>query len=125
MSNPTLMKNFLAEAAIPAYRLVKNGSADWKTTTAVAATDMIIGAVMDVSPAIGERVDVVMAGIAYVEAGAAIVRGSQVTADGVGRGITAAPAAGVNNRCIGVALESATAAGDVIPVLIAPSSMQG
>lgn len=125
MSNPTLMKNFLAEAAIPAYRLVKLGTADGKVTTAVAATDLIVGPIMDVSPAIGERVDVVMVGIAYIEAGAAITRGSLVTSDSVGRCVTAAPAAGANNRCIGVAVEAATAAGDIITVQISPSMMQG
>ena len=36
-----------------------------------------------------------------------------------------APAAGVNNRVIGVALEAATAAGDVIRVLLEPGVMQG
>ncbi|MBK5913276.1 hypothetical protein CCR84_02870 [Rhodocyclus purpureus] len=104
---------------------VKLGSVDGKVTTATAATDLIIGATMDVSPAIGERVDVVVVGIAYVEAGAAIVRGNLVTADSSGRAVTAAPAAGVNNRVAGIAVESATASGDVIPVLLKQGQVKG
>ncbi len=59
-----------------------------------------------VSPAINERVDIVLIGVAYIEAGAAIAAGSNV-------------------RIAGIALESASAAGDVIRVLIEFGSMQG
>ena len=120
-----LLKNFIADAAITPYRLVKFGSADGKVIPAAAATDMIIGACNEVGPAIGERVDVVVVGVAYVEAGAAITRGSLITSDANGRAVVPAPAAGVNNRCIGVALDSATAAGDVITVLLSPCMIQG
>ena len=125
MSNPMLLKNFVAEAAITPYRLVKMGSADGKVITAAAATDMIIGACSEVGPAINERVDVVVVGVAYVEAGAAVTRGNLITSDASGRAVVPAPAAGVNNRCIGVALESATAAGDIITVLLSPCMIQG
>ena len=37
----------------------------------------------------------------------------------------AAPAAGVNNRVVGVALDAAVAAGDQIRVLLSPGSVQG
>jgi len=43
----------------------------------------------------------------------------------VGRCVTAAPAAGANVRLVGIALEAATAVGDVIRVLIEFGSMQG
>jgi hypothetical protein len=51
--------------------------------------------------------------------------GLPVTADSLGRGVAAAPAAGVNNRIIGFALDAAVAAGDQIRVLLSPGLMQG
>lgn len=127
MANPLLAVNFIADAAIPNNRLVKFGTGDRNVAVAAAATDSIIGVVneMPAGIATGERLDVVRVGIAWVEAGAAITRGALITSDAVGRAVTAAPAAGVNNRIIGVADESATAAGDVIRFVIEPGSVQG
>jgi len=127
MANPLLAVNFIADAAISNNRLVKFGTGDRNVAVAAAATDSIIGVVneMPAGIATGERVDVVRVGIAWVEAGAAITRGALITSDAVGRAVTAAPAAGANNRIIGVADESATAAGDVIRFVIEPGSVQG
>lgn len=125
MSNILLRKNFQAGAAIPAYTLVKHGAADDQVVAATAATDSIIGVIEDVAPASGERVDVALVGIAYVTAGAAVARGALVTSDASGRVVTAAPAAGANNRIVGATLEAATAAGDVIRVMLNPGSFQG
>jgi hypothetical protein len=124
MSNPLLLKSFTAAAVIAPYRIVKFSALD-TVTPATAATDSLIGVNSDLTPAIGERCDTVMLGIAFIEAGAAIAQGAMVTADAVGRAVTAAPAAGVNNRVAGVALEAASAAGDVIRVLLEPGVMQG
>ncbi len=118
MSNPILQKSYIAEAAISPFRIVKLGTADGKVTSAAAATDLLIGIVNEVGPAINERCDVIHAGIAFVEAGAAVTRGSSITSDASGRGIATTTTA---NRVIGTALEAAAAAGDVIRVLIAPS----
>lgn len=118
MSNPILQKSYIAEAAISPFRIAKLGTADGKVTIAAAATDLLIGVVNEVGPAINERCDVIHAGIAYVEAGAAVTRGSSITSDASGRGIATTTTA---NRVIGIALEAASAAGDVIRVLIAPS----
>lgn len=123
--NPMLLKNFVAESIISPYRLVKMGSTNDKVTLATAATDMIVGVCNEVGPALGERCDIVVVGVAYIEAGAAIVRGNFVTSDATGRAVVPAPAAGVNNRCIGVALESATAAGDIVGVSLSPCMLQG
>jgi hypothetical protein len=125
MSNPKLIVNYVADAAILVNRLVKMGTGDRAVTTAVANTDFIIGVVNEVAPAVGERVDVVRDGIAWVEAGAAIPRGSPLTCDGVGRAIVSAPGAGVNHRIIGFAEETAGAAGDVIRFILGPSYYQG
>ena len=125
MANPLLAVNYTAELAIPVNRLVKMGTTDRTITLATAASDAIIGPVNETAIALGERADVVRMGIAWVEAGAAIARGAPITSDATGRGVTAAPAAGVNNRIIGFADEAASAAGDVIRFMIEPGFMQG
>lgn len=124
MSNPQLFKSFSAGGAIPAYRIVKLSAAE-TVVAAAAATDSLIGVNADLTVVSSERVDVLLEGIAFVEAGAAVALGAQLTSDASGRGVTAAPAAGVNNRVIGIALEAASAAGDVIRVLLSPCTLQG
>jgi hypothetical protein len=124
MSNPTLLKSFTAGAAINAFRLLKLSAAETVIQSAAAA-DASIGVANEVAAASGERQDVVLAGIAFVEAGAAVSLGALVMSDASGRGITATAAAGTNVRVIGTAIDAATAAGDVIRVLVSPGSMQG
>ncbi|MBX9700915.1 MAG: DUF2190 domain-containing protein [Acetobacteraceae bacterium] len=124
MSNVQLFKNFTAGGAIAAFRCVRLSAAE-TVVQATAATDAIIGVVQDVAPASGERVDVAVSGIAFAEAQGAVGLGDLVTAQGVGRVQTASPAAGVNNRVIGVALEASTATGDIIRILLSPGSVQG
>jgi len=124
MSNPSLIKNMTAGAAISPYRIVKLSAAD-VVIPAAAASDPLLGVTTDVGPASGERCDVIVEGIAYIEAGAAIPLTAMITSDATGRGIAAAPAAGANARVIGVPLETASAAGDLIRVLLSPSVMQG
>lgn len=124
MSNMQLAKNYVADVAIPAFRIVKLGTADDRITLATGTFDASIGVSMDIAASVGERCDVQLAGIAYVEAGQGILRGAFVTSDASGRGITAAPAAGANQAVIGRALETA-AAGDVIRVLQSIGLVQG
>lgn len=124
MANTLLNKNYVAEAAIAAYRIVKFGAADGQVLQAAAAADAMIGVCESVGPAIGERCDIVKAGIAEVEFAGVVARGGPVTADAIGRGVAAAPGAGANVRIIGFA-EVTTAAGDIAPVLLAPGLMQG
>lgn len=124
MSNIVLAKGFNAGAAIAPYRIVKFSAAETVIQSAAAA-DSHVGVVSEVGPASGERAEVIVSGVALVEAGAAVTVGALVTADGTGRGIAAAPAAGANARHIGVALEAASAAGDIIRVLLSQGSVQG
>ncbi len=124
MSNPLLYKAFTAGGAINPYRIVRLSAAD-TVIQAAAATDSMFGVSTDLTIVSGERVEVMVCGIAWIEAGAAIALGAPVSADAVGRGVTAAPAAGVNNRIIGFALDAAVAAGDQIRVLLSPGLMQG
>jgi len=126
MSNPTLIKNFRAAAAIAALRIVKFDAADDDVVQAAAATDAMFGVCVqpDGAAAVGDRVDVVVQGIAEVEFGGNVTRGALVTADAAGKAVAAAPAQGVNNRILGVALRS-YASGDHGKVLLAPGIMQG
>lgn len=124
MSNPLLMKAFTAGGAISPYRIVRIASADTVEQAAAVANTMI-GVNTDLAIVANERVEVALQGIAFVEAGAAIAIGVLVTTDASGRGVTAAPAAGVNNRHVGIALDAAVAAGDIIRVLLSPGSVQG
>lgn len=125
MSNLQLAKNYVAEVAIPPFRIVKLGTADDRVTLATSTSDFMIGTSMDIAAAAGERIDVQFAQIAFVEVGTAILRGQPVTSDAVGRGIAAAPVAGSNNAIIGRALESASAAGDIIRVMQSIGVIQG
>lgn len=124
MSNPQLTKNYSAGAAIAPFAIVRFSAAE-TVVTASAATDALIGVTSDVGPASGERVDVIMEGITYCVAGAAVAQGALLTSDASGRAVTAAPAVGVNNRTIGFAVEAAVAAGDVIRIMLSPGSVQG
>ena len=124
MANNGLTKSYTAEGAIAANRIVKVGANDYGVLQGAAATDKLIGVTTEIDAASGERVDVVLEGIADLKIGGAVARGDLVTSDATGQGVTAAPAAGANNRIIGVALISG-ANGDIIPVKIAPSSLQG
>lgn len=122
--NPTLTKTFVAEAAVTKRRIVKFGAADGQVLMGAAVGDTIFGVAAELDAAIGDRVDVHVAGIAEVEFGGAVTRGDFVTTDATGQAVAAAPAAGVNNAVIGRALVSGVAA-DIGTVLLAPGRIQG
>ena len=116
--------NKIAAGAIPAYSIVKQGADSDHIVAAAAVSDLFIGVTMELDAALGDRADVQMGGIAYVVAGAAIPYGTPVTSNATGQAVAAAPAAGVNNTVVGRALESASAAGDVIRVLLGLGTIQ-
>lgn len=124
MANLGLTKNFNATGAIPAYSLVKFGANDGEVVAAAAATDKIIGVTTEIAAASGERCDVQVDDIGFVLLGGTVTRGDLITSDVNGAGVTAAPAAGVNNRILGIAMKSGVS-GDIIDVLIYPGSVQG
>lgn len=126
MSNPTLIKSYVAEAAVLPYRVVKFGTADGQVVQAAAAADASFGIADNLGQGTaGARVDVAVDGIVEAEAGAAVARGALVSVDSSGRVITAAASAGANVRVIGVAMSAAGAAGEMILVSIKPGSFQG
>lgn len=124
MANIGLTKSYTAEGAISANTIVKVGAADYGILQGAAATDKLIGISTEISAISGERADVVLDGIADLKLGGTVARGDLLTSDATGQGVTAAPAAGVNNRYIGMALISGVV-GDIIPVKLAPGSLQG
>ena len=120
-----LIKNYVAGAAVTKRRIVKKGAADENVILSAAATDASVGVSTDVSADSGERCDVVHFGITDVEAGGAIADGGFFTSDASGKAVAAAPGTGVNNRTVGMALETAAADGDIIRVFVFPGQVQG
>ncbi len=126
MANPGLVKSMVAEAAVLPYRVVKFGTADGQVIQAAAAADALVGVADNLGQSTaGHRVDVVLDGIAEAEVGAGVTRGALLSADSSGRVIAATAAAGANVRVIGVAMASATNAGEIIPIAVQPGSFQG
>lgn len=116
------IKDFIAGGAIPAGSLVKF-SASGTVVVATAATDSIVGvSVPGLDAATGDRVDVIVDGIADVKTAGVIARGGFVTSNGAGLGVACAPTTGTVARSIGMALET-SASGDIIPVKIAHSQV--
>lgn len=124
MANNTLTKSYLAEATIAAFVFVKPGAADYGALAAAAVSDKIFGVTTEIAAASGDRVDVVHEGIVDLKLGGTVARGDLLTSDASGQGVTAAPAAGTNNRIGAIALISGVS-GDIIPALIRLSMMQG
>ena len=127
MHHPVLNRALEAGAAIKARRFVQIGTSDGAAVTADADSDTTItgrplGISADVDVPEDGTVDVHMPGIADCVAGAAVTRGSSLKADGAGRAIATATA---RDFTVGIALEAAAAAGDIIPVLIAPQRIRG
>lgn len=124
MRNDGLIKTFYADAAIAANTIVKAGSADNKCAQSTAVADKIIGVSDLAAGAAGDRVDVIMSGIAQIKYGGTIARGDLLTVNASGQAVTAAPAAGTNNRIIGVAMESGVS-GDLGSVMVQLGTTQG
>lgn len=128
--NPILIKNYDATAAVNPYRFVKPGSNDYEVVQAAAATDLIIGASMELGVSADDitkgktRLDVMKIGIAEIELGGPVTRGKKLTSDANGKGVAANPAAGSNVSIGGVA-EVSGVAGDIIPVLLTIGTMKG
>lgn len=85
-------------------------------TKAAASTDAVIG-ILQNKPASGQEAVVMTLGITKAVAGAAVAAGAEVMANASAKVITAASAAGAN-RVIGIALEAAANADEIISVLL-------
>lgn len=123
--NQALVKAYKAGAQIAPFLIVKWDAVDFQVLPAAAATDKIAGvSVPNVTAPSGQRVDVIKAGIAQVQLGGTVTRGDPITSNATGLGVTAAPAAGTNNRIVGYA-EMSGVSGDIIPVLVNIDTIQG
>lgn len=118
MANETLLKNYVAGAAIAPRRIVKFDTTDGVVIQASAAADLSIGVCCEVGPASGERADIVRSGLADVEFGGTVARGAMVTSDANGKAVSAA----TGNRVLGIAEVSAVS-GDIGAVKIMLSVM--
>lgn len=85
-ANPSLIKNYIAGAAINPCRLVQVGATAGYVIQNAAGSSQTLGvSIENILAATGQRVDVIHAGIAYIEAGAAIALGARLTSDATGR----------------------------------------
>jgi len=122
---PELIKSYVAGGTVGERRVVVFHTTAGQVVQAAAATGLLLGVCYQPGGAtVGQRCDVVLQGIADVVAGGTIAAGAKLTSDANGAVVAAAPAAGANNQIIGIAL-TAAAAGDIIPVLLAQSVLQG
>lgn len=125
MSNPLLIKNYVAAAAVLPYRIVAFGATEGEVQQAAAATNPMCGITGQLgAEATGDRIDVTKVGRALVTFGGTVSQGNPLTSDATGRAILAAPAAGVMVRIIGYAEQNAVA-GDIADCLISIGQMTG
>ena len=121
---PLLVRAFEASAVIAAFTIVKFSdiSATSKVAGASVNTDPLLGCTGAIGAvAIGDMVDIILAGIGLVTAGGTITAGALLTTDGTGKAIVAVPTAGVFMSIIGKAVEPAVS-GDVFSFLVNPDA---
>lgn len=111
--NPLLIKSFPANGDLSSsqYKVVELGSSGVSATN--ATTDVPVG-VLQNKPTTGLAADVMMLGISRCIAVAAITKGVKVSCTAAGKVQTAA----TGQHIVGIALEAASADGDIIPVLL-------
>ena len=121
-SNAVTAITLIAGADLSAnqFRFVDVNSSG-QTVRTSAAGQRIVGVQLDkageITSAAGEASEVAIMGVVKIVAGAAFAAGVEVKSDDEGRAISAATE--VNNHyAAGIALEAATAAGQVISVLM-------
>lgn len=123
MRNEGLVKTLTAGAAIAANRIVKfDGTDAGEVIQSAAATDMHIGVSDLGADEAGDRVDVIVDGIALVVYGGNVTQGQLLTADSDGKAVAAAPAAEASNRTIGIAMVGGVS-GDIGSVLLRQGSV--
>lgn len=126
MSNisSAFLKNFKAGVAVPRHRICKFGGDDATAVLATAAGDLSIGVSAEIDAAIGEPCDVAIMGLVPLTYGGVVARGDFLTSDAQGRGVVAAPGAGVTVTVVGQALVAGVL-GDIGSVNLQPSRLRG
>lgn len=118
MSNPTLIINHVAEEAIAQYEIVAFGSVRGKVVKADGANAPFGVSCQPGTCAIGDRVDVVEAGIVEVRFGAEVAAGAPVASNADGHAVEADSGATV----IGFARHAAVA-GEIGEITLAPAAV--
>jgi len=121
---PFKAENIMAEA----YVVVELGTNEDEVDLPSAVTATPLGVVQDTAAAVGDSVPVMLSGITKVVANGAFSKGDQLAvAATTGRVDTVSgldssfnPEAGAAQKPIGIALEAADAAGEIVPMLIRP-----
>lgn len=113
------------------YQIVRASPVDFQVQPAVGTLDPIIGVTTEIGLSATDlannqsgRIDVIHGDIAFLKLDGTVAFGDPITSSANGYGIKAAPAAGINNVCVGRARRSGVA-GDVIEVIISLFVLQG
>jgi hypothetical protein len=93
------------------YRFVKV-TGERQCGLATAATDVVLGVLQNKPQGVGHAATVALSGIATVEAAGPVAAGATVATDAVGR------ASASSSNVVGIAIHSAAAAGQLVPVLL-------
>ncbi len=96
------------------YKIVKFASTAGQVIVGAAATDNLIGVLMN-DPTSGQPADIAVLGIAKVQAEASQSAGDWVTTSTTGRAKVTSSA---NNDVLGKLLEASTDAGDIVAILL-------
>jgi len=116
---------FVAAEALTKWRFGVQIAGDRLIEMADGAAERVTGVIQhDVSAGdavLGAHVNIRLMGISTVEAGAAIAVGDFLTTDSVGRAAVVAASVGLK-EVAGIALGAAAGAGDLISMLVLPSS---
>lgn len=123
-----LWGNFVSLGTIRPFRFVKMDTTADHSVLEADANEQIIGVVDQSTKAhdsvnhaeTGDEVNLQTGHVVEVEAGAAITNGLQVISDADGRATPAATTGTVNQLIFGVAMRSASAAGEIIKVFYQP-----
>jgi phage-related minor tail protein len=109
-----------ADLSAKQYRIVKLDSVQNQVVVATAATDKLLGVLLN-NPVAGQEARVHMnTGTVKVVAAGVIALGAWVTADSVGKGTGTTSD---KDKTIGIALEAAAADGDIIEVALQPHTL--
>jgi hypothetical protein len=93
------------------YRFVKV-TGEHQAGLVTAATDTVVGVLQNKPQGVGHAATVALSGISHVEAAGVIAAGDTVAPDAVGRASSSA------TNVVGIAIHSAAAAGQLVPVLL-------
>ncbi len=135
MHNPVLIKSFKASSDIGAYHFIV-AKADGTVAQANDGSKPILGAIDRNAASAGQTVDVVLLGIAEVEAAGAISAGTEVTVNEHGQAVAVfataasgsetqsqdesgtAQGASATSVAVGLAVSTTTSAGEYVSVLL-------